>query len=43
MSYMYRLARSLAERPKTGTKFSVGFLHMGAKEVFEQASAYAQA
>ena len=36
------LSRSFAERPKTGTKFAVGFLHMGAKEVFERTSAYAE-
>ena len=42
-AYVYRLARSFAECPKTGTKFAVGFLHIGAKKVFERASAYAQA
>ena len=39
---IYMLSRSFAERPKTGTKFAVGFLHMGAKEVFERTSAYAE-
>ena len=32
----------LLSAPQKGTKFVVGFLHMGAKEVFERASTYAQ-
>ena len=37
-AYVYRLARSFAERPEIDTKFAVGFLHMYSKEVFERSS-----